>query len=56
MKIDWDEIEDAIMEYGDYREMQAHWGMTRQEKEASGFDATMVKIHNEIRKAQIGGE
>ena len=56
--IDWDKIEDAVRDYGDlnYDEGNSIYGMTRKDHERAGFDATMVKIHNEIRKAQIGGD
>lgn len=58
MKIDWDAIEDAVRDYGDLM-LDAGGGIngpTRKDYERAGLDATMVKIHNEIRKARIGGD
>ena len=49
-QIDWDEIEDAVADYGDYRESAGHWASTKQETETSGFEATMVRIHNAVRE------
>ena len=50
--IDWDEIGDAVFEFGEYKNNAAYSEPTKAEHERDGFDATMVKIHNEIRKAQ----
>ena len=48
--IDFDEIEDAIIDYGNYMGRAERWEPTRQETEREGSDATMVRIHNAIRK------
>ena len=56
-KVDWDAVEDAVRAYGDlnYDEGNSVYQQERRRYAEDGFDATMVKIHNEIRKAEIGG-
>lgn len=50
-QIDWDKIEDAVMDYGDYvMDSAAYNQPTKEEWERSGFEATMVKIHNAVRE------
>lgn len=51
--IDWDEIEEAVREYGIEMEARAE-GWRR--NDSFGFEATMVRIHNEIRRAQEDDE
>ena len=49
-KIDWDEIEDAVMEYGRYSEDRIYGPPPKDETEQCGFEATMVRIHNAVRE------
>ena len=46
-KIDWDEIEEAVREYGIEMEARAE-GWRR--NDSFGFEATMVRIHNAVRE------
>lgn len=51
-QIDWDEIEDAVREYGDINlDAGSGWNVpTRKEWEDRGLEATMVRIHNAVRE------
>lgn len=51
-QIDWDEIEEAVVAYGDIN-MDAGTGYnapTRKEWDERGLEATMVRIHNAVRE------
>lgn len=49
-QIDWDEIEDAVLDYRDYCVDSVFHQPTPRQTEKHGFEATMVRIHNAVRE------